>query len=202
MFLNNPSLLETVKTNNKIKALIFDMDGTLVNTLPPHYAAWLKACSEYGIEFPMEYFKQLTGRPAIEFSKDLVKEFNIPADPHELEQKKEMIVQTMVHKVKVFPAAMDILNYFHNKLPMAVGTGARKEMAEKILSQTNIRHFFEHIVSSDDVSHYKPHPETFLKAAQHFNIDPANCLVFEDGKLGIEAAKTAGMKVIDVNNYY
>jgi beta-phosphoglucomutase family hydrolase len=202
MLINNSSLLESVKANKKVEALIFDMDGTLVDTLPVHYEAWIKACSEYGIDFSMDYFRKLTGRPVTELSKDIVEKFNIPIHPKELAKRKEALVEGQFHRMKVFPFMLEILNSFHNKLPMAVGTGSRKEMANTILKTANIAGFFDNIVTSDDVNQFKPHPETFLKSAHHFGVQPENCLVFEDGQLGIEAAKAAGMMVVDVKAYY
>ncbi|MCU4162795.1 HAD family hydrolase [Carboxylicivirga caseinilyticus] len=202
MKLNNSSLLGTVLDKTEIEALIFDMDGTLVDTLPVHYAAWLKACSEHNVHFSMEYFIKLTGRPALELSKDIIRDFNVPMEPMELWEKKEALVKGQFNRMEVFPAIAEVISHFHKKVPMAVGTGATKAMATDILELTKIDHYFDYIVTSDDVQNYKPHPETFLKSADFFGVDPSKCLVFEDGQLGIDAAKEAGMMVIDVKPFY
>ncbi|MBS2099496.1 HAD family hydrolase [Carboxylicivirga linearis] len=201
MKLNKTSLLDTVLEDKDIEALIFDMDGTLVDTLPVHYAAWLKACNNE-VNFSMEYFIKLTGRPALELSKDIIRDFNVAMDPKELLEKKEALVKGQFNKMKVFPGISEVLNHFHSKIPMTVGTGATKEMANNILELTQLNQYFDYIVTSDDVQNYKPHPETFLKSANYLGIDPSKCLVFEDGQLGIEAAQKAGMKVVDVKPFY
>lgn len=202
MFLKEASLLDTVLNNKDIKAFIFDMDGTLVDTLPAHYEAWLQACSEFKVSFSMDYFQSLTGRPATELGKDLIRTFNMPVDPNDLVKQKEALVNEQLHKVKVFDPILEVIEKFHSRIPMAVGTGARREMADRILETTKLQSFFDFVVTSDDVTNYKPHPETFIKSSDHFGVDRKNCLVFEDGHLGIEAAKTAGMMVIDVKQFY
>jgi HAD superfamily hydrolase (TIGR01509 family) len=178
------------------------MDGTLVDTLPAHYEAWLKAGEEFGITFSMEYFQALTGRPARELGKDIVKKFDLPISSDELVRRKEALVKEQFHKVKVFKPILEVIKNYHTNIPMAVGTGARKEMANSILIASQLKSYFDLVVTSDDVQNYKPHPETFMKSAEHFGIKPENCLVFEDGYLGIEAAKKAGMMVIDVKPFY
>lgn len=202
MSINKTSLLDSILANKDIKALIFDMDGTLVDTLPAHYEAWLKASEEFEVSFSMEYFQALTGRPATELGKDIVKEFNLPISSVELVRRKEALIKEQFHKVKVFEPILEVIKHFHGILPMSVGTGARKEMAESILEATQLKKYFDIVVTSDDVKNYKPHPETFMRSVEHFGVEPKNCLVFEDGHLGIEAAKTGGMMVIDVKPFY
>jgi len=91
-----------------------------------------------------------------------------------------------------------IVKEFHGKLPMSVGTGASRKSTEVQLGALKIADYFDAIVSADDVTSHKPEPETFLKCAQLMGVEPTACQVFEDGDLGIEAAKKAGMMVTDV----
>jgi HAD superfamily hydrolase (TIGR01509 family) len=85
---------------------------------------------------------------------------------------------------------------------MAVGTGGSNRLAWKTLEIVGLRDYFSVLVCSEDVTNFKPHPETFLKCAEQMGVEPRFCQVFEDGILGIQAALTAGMFVTDVTKYY
>ncbi|MBR8535460.1 HAD-IA family hydrolase [Carboxylicivirga sediminis] len=185
-----------------IKGLIFDMDGTLLNSTPIHYKAWLGACQPFGVDFEYEYFIRLTGRPVLELSKDLIATFNMAIAPEELVQQKERLVEQNLHNVEIVEAVYDVVKRYEGQLPMAVGTGASRERAMRLLSDSGIINHFEVVITSDDVDNYKPHPDTFLKAAEAIKVNPAECMVFEDGHLGMDAAVVAGMHVIDVKPYY
>ncbi|MCU4176198.1 HAD family hydrolase [Carboxylicivirga sp. N1Y90] len=202
MIRNTSSLLEIIVSTPNIKAIICDMDGTLVDTLPAHYEAWLKACAPYNVNFSMDYFQKLTGRPAVELAKDIISKYNLPIEAEELVRIKNAYVSEKLDKVEVIQSVFEVIQHFHGKLPMTVGTGAREDMATGILEATKLRQYFDAVVTSDNVSNYKPHPETFLKGAAHVGVKPENCLVLEDGDLGIDAAKSAGMMVIDVKPFY
>ncbi|MBS2212333.1 HAD-IA family hydrolase [Carboxylicivirga mesophila] len=185
-----------------IKGLIFDMDGTLLNSTPIHYKAWLAACQPFGVDFEYEYFIGLTGRPVVELGKDLIDTFGMDIAPEELVQNKENLVEQNLHNVEIVEAVYDVVKRYEGLLPMAVGTGASRERAMRLLSNSGIINHFEAVITSDDVDNYKPHPDTFLKAAEAIKVNPAECMVFEDGHLGMDAAVAAGMHVIDVKPYY
>jgi len=85
---------------------------------------------------------------------------------------------------------------------MSIGTGSTQFGARRTLSILNMEHYFNPIITADDVTNFKPAPDTFLKCAELMGVAPKDCVVFEDGILGIQAAETAGMMVIDVNNYF
>lgn len=194
--------MKSISIDTKAQALIFDMDGTLVNTIGSHYAAWQKACAPYGVRFSMEYFFTLTGRPPLELSKRIVTEYNMRVAPDQLFREKEAIFRNNLTKVELIQPVIEVVKHYHGQLPMAVGTGSNRLMAIDMLQSTGLLQYFEVIVTADDVNHYKPHPETFLNCAHHLNIAPAYCQVFEDGQLGLEAAHSAGMIVTDVKPYY
>ena len=85
---------------------------------------------------------------------------------------------------------------------MSIGTGSTKTGAKKTLEVIEMQQYFDIVITADDIINPKPHPETFLKCAQLMGIEPKDCVVFEDGILGMQAAVTAGMMVIDINEYY
>ncbi|WP_430816109.1 HAD family hydrolase [Carboxylicivirga sp. RSCT41] len=191
-----------IKVPSSVKGLIFDMDGTLVNSTPVHYKAWSEAVKSYGVDFTYEFFITLTGRPVVELSKDLIKRYDLDVDPIELVSIKEQLVEKNLNNVELIQPVYEVMKQYKGQLPMAVGTGASRERAQFLLSAVGILDEFDVIVTSDDVNNYKPHPETFLKAAEGIGVEPVDCMVFEDGHLGIDAANEAGMHVIDVKPYY
>ena len=160
------------------------------------------ACGKYGVQFTMEYFFTLTGVPPIQISKQLVEKFKMDVDVHQLYTEKEAIVKEKLKDIKLIKPVADLVHQYHGKLPLAVGTGSVRKLALELLENAKLLHLFDHIITSDDVDNYKPHPETFLKCAELMNVSPAYCQVFEDGKLGIQAGHAAGMMVTDVKPYY
>jgi len=181
-----------------IKALIFDIDGTLVDTMPTHYKACQLACNKHGFNFPLEYFLSEAGRPTLSVFEDLIKKLGLDLDGRQLGIEKELILESLIGEFKPMPIISDTAIYYHNKLPMALGTGGTKIIAQKTMTQVKLNSLFEVVITADDVSQHKPNPETFLKAAEQLNIAPEACLVFEDGEPGIEAAKSANMEVLDI----
>ncbi|MEM6632939.1 MAG: HAD-IA family hydrolase, partial [Bacteroidota bacterium] len=141
------------------------------------------------------------GVPSFKILKDLNKEFSLHMDPWGVTEKKEDIFLELLDKVQPIQPVVGLVHAYHGKLPMAVGTGGIIKIATFLLETLNIDSFFEILVTSEDVTHYKPHPETFLKCAEHMGIAPEFCQVFEDGDPGIEAAKAGGMQVTDVREY-
>ena len=95
---------------------------------------------------------------------------------------------------------MDVVKAYHGRRPMAVGTGSEHSMAEALLTQLGVRELFAAVVGADDVQRHKPEPETFLRCAELMGVAPARCVVFEDADFGIQAAKAAGMAVVDVRS--
>ena len=95
-----------------------------------------------------------------------------------------------------------LIRKYHGQLPMAVGTGGLTRLAWKTMEIVGVDQYIDIVVSSEDVTHYKPHPETFMRCAELMGVEPADCQVFEDGMLGIQAAKDGGMMVTDVTAYY
>lgn len=180
------------------RALIFDLDGTLSNSLPVHMATWNKVGETYGFKFDPKIIYEMTGRPTIEFARHIVERYGISAEPEEIMKQKQQNFWNSAQLLEPVHEIITIVKEYHGKLPMAVGTGASRKSAEVQLGELQIAHYFDTIVSADDVTKHKPEPETFLKCAELMGVEPSKCQVFEDGDLGIAAAKIAGMMVTDV----
>jgi beta-phosphoglucomutase family hydrolase len=187
-----------------VRGLIFDLDGTLADTMPSHLAAWNIACNEFGLEFSSDFLKKHTGTPARSIAKILIKEQaaenRVSLD--EFLHKKSEGFKMIQHRVKAVEPVAEIAREYYGKMPMAIGTGGHHEAVERTLEIIGMRKYFDIVITAEDVTRHKPNPETFLKCAELMNIEPAHILVFEDGDLGIEAAKNAGMTSVDVRPWY
>lgn len=180
------------------KGLIFDMDGTLSNSLPVHVETWNRIGEQYGFVFDPQIIHDLTGRPTIEFARHIIERYGVQEDPERLVKMKQESFWELAHLLKPVSKVVDLVKEYHGKLPMTVGTGASRKSAEVQLKTLQLTHFFDGVVSADDVTRHKPDPDTFLRCAELMDVKPESCLVFEDGDLGIKAAKEANMMVIDV----
>lgn len=191
-----------LEVNPKAKALIFDLDGTLADTMPVHFWAYKNILSEYGIDFTPELFATLAGIPAVDTIRKLNELFGTKMNPEEIGHFKEAEYEKIMHKMKPVEPVVELMKEYHGKLPMAVGTGGYKRLAWKTMRILGLDNYFDILVSSDDISHPKPHPETFLKCAELLGVEPEFCQVFEDGEPGIRAASAAGMMATLVTGFY
>ena len=184
------------------EALIFDLDGTLSDSLPVHIATWHKVCAHYHCQFNENIITEMTGMPTIRFAERIIKENQLKnVDPNEMVRLKQESFWECAHLLKPHTDVVNLVYLYHGKIPMSVGTGASRRSAEVQLEALNLTNYFDAIVSADDVTQHKPHPETFLKCAKIMNVIPGHCQVFEDGILGMQAARTAGMLLTDVRPY-
>jgi beta-phosphoglucomutase-like phosphatase (HAD superfamily) len=139
--------------------------------------------------------------PTIAFAKRIIEENNLHISPGALVKMKQKAFWEAVHMIKPVDLVVEIVKKYKGKLPMSVGTGASRQSALLQLAELELLPYFDFVVTSDDVTHYKPEPETFLKCARLMKVRPAECQVFEDGILGMEAARSAGMIVTDVRPF-
>ena len=180
------------------KGLIFDLDGTLSNSLPVHVETWNVMGKKYGFVFDTQIMYDLTGRPTVEFAQRIIEQYGVSEKPEVLARLKQELFWEMAYLLEPIPEVVAIVKEFYGKLPMAVGTGASRKSAEIQLKTLNLTKYFDAIVSANDVTKHKPEPETFLECARLMGVEPQLCHVFEDGDLGITAAKKAGMFITDI----
>ncbi|HEY4194241.1 MAG TPA: HAD family phosphatase [Mucilaginibacter sp.] len=181
-------------------AFIFDLNGTMINDMEYHTRGWLHLLNDdLGGNFTWDEVKpQMYGKNA----DVLVRMFGTGKFTDEeiarLSIEKERRYQEAFFPVlALLPGLAEFLEKAYQQgIPMAIGSAAIPYNIDFVLDNLNIRHYFKAIVSADDVAFSKPYPETFLKAAQLLNVDPTDCLVFEDVPKGVEAAQNAGMKAI------
>lgn len=187
-----------------IKGLIFDLDGTLADTMPYHFKGWRIACQKFGADIDTAFLRKHTGTPGWVIADEIIKQCNLEGSVTIEQIMAEKLIQFYKeqHRIKPIIPVVNIVKKYFGKLPMAVGTGGHREAVERTLEVTGLRKYFDIIITANDVDNFKPHPETFLKCAAQMNIEPEFCEVFEDGDLGIEAAKNAGMLATDVRPWY
>ena len=194
--------MKELTINPKAKALIFDLDGTLADTMPVHFLAYKKILVEYGIHFTPELFAKLAGIPAVGTIEKLNEWFGTKMDAEVVGHQKEGEYEKMMYKMKPITPVVELAKRYHGILPMAVGTGGYRRLAWKTMYILGLDKYFDILVSTEDVARPKPFPDTFLKCAELLGVEPAICEVFEDAQLGIQAAKAAGMMTKLVTDYY
>jgi len=180
------------------EGLIFDCDGTVVNTMPIHYAAWCSTTAKHGLEFSEDRFYALGGVSPFEVLRMLSEEQGVTIDPKAVTFQKEAKYMELITDAGEIPEVMQIVRENHGKLPMAIASGGTHETVEGILQHCGIRHYFDAIVTSQDVTNPKPAPDTFLEAARRIKVAPENCRAYEDADMGIKAIIAAGMEPVDV----
>lgn len=191
--------------SNKIKALIFDLDGVLVTTEHNHFVAWKNTAEVLGISFDEEDNEQLKGISRVDSLKKILEMGSkiISEDYfNELLTKKNQFYLNSIqslNQTNLLPGVLDLLKKAQDiGLKCAVGSSSKN--ARFILSKLEIDTYFTAIIDGNDVAFPKPHPEVFLKGAEQMGIDPSQCIVFEDAQSGIQAAKDGGFVAIGVGN--
>lgn len=184
---------------NQYAALIFDMDGTLINSMPSHAKAWEQTGRELGYSLDSQIMYELGGATTYIIAEEMMRRANVPAELLEqLVQRKRALAFEFILSESTLLPAFEIVQHYRDKKPMAVGTGSHRKLAYELLDKFDLRPYFEAIVVADDVEHHKPAPDTFLLCAERLAVNPTECLVFEDADLGVQSALAGGMDVFDV----
>jgi len=182
------------------QASIFDLNGTMIDDMHFHAKAWFQILNnDLGAALTWDEVKvQMYGKNSEVLDRIVGK------DKFTVEQVQELSVEKeRRYQQEYFPHLQlidGLANFLENArqagIKMGIGSAAIPFNIDFVLDNLNIRHYFEAIVSADDVTDSKPDPETFLKAAQLLGVEPANCVVFEDAPKGVEAAQNAGMACV------
>ena len=178
---------------NQYDGLIFDMDGTVIDTMPSHAKAWEMVGQHFGYPFNGNLLYEMGGAPVKTIALEMMKRHAMPLDQLKREYGKELIMK----HAALLPAA-NVVRSFYAKKPLALGTGSHRAMTEILLDKFDFEKYFSAIVTAEDIQNHKPAPDTFLRCAELIKVKPQRCLVFEDGDLGIQAGLRAGMDVFDV----
>ena len=183
-------------------AAIFDLDGTLADTMPVHYRVWTEVALRYGLSFPEERFYSLGGVPTAKIAAILAAEQNLTIDPVALALEKEQTVLLRVDEVRPIVPVVEIARAAMAVGPVAIASGGSRAMVERTLRQIGVDSWFPVVVTAEDTARHKPEPDVFLEAARRMGVAPEICTVYEDTDLGLEAARRAGMRPVDVRPLY
>ena len=179
-------------------ALIFDCDGTLADTMPGHFAAWVAALRAGGGDITEERFYQNAGVTSAAIIDALNRDFGYGLDiPKTVEAKERLYVEGL-REIEEITAVADIARAHAGKVPMAVASGGLRSVVHATLDALGLRPLFDAVVTAEDVVYGKPAPDIFLRAAELLGVAPKDCIVYEDGDPGIIAARAAGIRVVDV----
>ena len=186
--------MKTQLPDGEFDAYIFDCDGTLADTMPLHYKAWLTVLKEYECDFPEAFFYQLGGVPTEKIVEILNERHGRAMPVEETARIKDEMFIKMIPQTTPIEPVVDLVRELHGVKPMAVASGGTREIVHKTLEALGIRGMFEAIVTVEDYQNGKPAPDPFLEAARRLGVAPEKCLVFEDTTAGIESARAAKMQ--------
>lgn len=181
-----------------MSALIFDCDGTLADTMPAHYLAWVEILRPHGVSFPEERFYAMGGMPTGLILERLFSEVGKVPDVELLTRQKEEAFIARASEIRPVEKVLAIARAARGRLPMAVASGGHRHMVEMTLRRLGILDWFAAVVAAEDTARHKPEPDVFLEAARRLRVAAADCTVYEDTDLGLEAARRAGMRFVDV----
>ena len=182
----------------ELRGLIFDCDGTLVDSMPLHYRAWQTVSRRHGFRFPEHRFYSLGGVPAPHIVDMLSTEQELALDATLVAHEKEQEYLALMPHARAIDHVLDVVHEHRGRLPMAVASGGTRRATLGVLEQLGIRDLFQAIVTSEEVTHHKPAPDIFLEAARRMGVEPRHCRAFEDTDLGLTAIHAAGMSAVDV----
>jgi beta-phosphoglucomutase-like phosphatase (HAD superfamily) len=184
-------------------ALIFDWDGTLVDSQPLNYRALSGALAAYGVTMTAAWYRQRLGTSGHELIKQLALEQRIdrPLPVAQLERDCLASIRASIPEVTVNAVVADVARLAHGRRPLAVASGGAREVVLPALRHTGLRELFDVVVTGEDAPRGKPAPDLFARAADLLSVPAARCLVYEDSAEGLQAASNAGMAAVDVRPF-
>jgi beta-phosphoglucomutase family hydrolase len=191
-------------TKDRIRGLVFDLDGTILDSMGHHWKAWEQVSKEYEFSLTKEKLLSMAGMPSTKIMSILCEEQGIDTNKFDMDaaalRKQGLYASFAEEGTTVIPFVMNLaLEAKQLGIPMSIATGGSKLQVEKAMKSAQIHDFFDAVVTCDDVTHGKPHPETFLRAAELIEVEPQFCVGFEDADMGMQAIASANfLAAVDV----
>jgi beta-phosphoglucomutase-like phosphatase (HAD superfamily) len=180
------------------RGLIFDCDGTLVDTMPLHWRAWQTIAARHRFDFSRERFYALGGIPSRDIITLLSAEQGLALDALAIAREKEAEYVPLIARAEPIPLVIGIAREQRGRVPLAIASGGNRRIIERVLDHLGIRSWFGAVVTNEDVTRQKPAPDIFLEAARRIGVPPPSCRAYEDTELGLQAIRAAGMEAVDV----
>jgi beta-phosphoglucomutase-like phosphatase (HAD superfamily) len=193
--------MKHIEVPQHIKGLIFDCDGTLVDSMPLHMKAWEDAIKHAGGVWDYDYIFSKKGMQSRDILALYNKDFGAALDIKKVVGMKQIHFRNHYKEMQEIKIVTDVVRRYAGKLPMAVASGGSRENVLLQLEIASIRQYFDTVITADDDVKPKPSPDIFLEAAKQIGIEPTSCQVFEDGDIGLEAAVAAGMLATDIRPF-
>lgn len=189
----------------KIKGIIFDLDGILVDTEYFQWQGWVEVLKPHGKSISQQEYLKYAGKQGDAIASELVKDYQLDLSPAVLVAKKQALLIKWFHEkeLQLMPFAKDTVHYFiKQKIKLACASGSPRDEALLKLKKVGLSSLFHYIVSGSDVKKGKPFPDIYLLAAKLLGLKPSDCLAFEDTQYGVESAKSAGLFCFAIPNEY
>ncbi|HUZ94734.1 MAG TPA: HAD family phosphatase [Edaphobacter sp.] len=182
--------------------LIFDCDGTLVDTAPAHLAALQVGLDAYGLTMAKEWYYPRGGLTPNALMNDYEGLLGRLVPREDIFARYTVAFQAGLQSLREITVIAEIAREWHGRVPMAVASNGRRQNVEASLTVTKLQRLFDYVVTAENVARGKPEPDVFLEAARRMGVAAADCIVFEDTEEGLEAARRAGMRRVDIREYF
>lgn len=190
----------SVLTQGPYKAFLYDCDGTLADNMASHKAAFVKVAAQYGIVLDDTLIDELAGWPTVLVAGEIARRYNTTFDPlHFSQQKSSVYVEQFIEQTLPIPYVVEHLKRAVGKVKIGVVSGGSRTTVTKTLEVIGVSGYLDVLVCAGETERGKPYPDPFLLAAEKLGVKPEECMVFEDGDPGVEAAERASMKWIRVD---
>lgn len=187
-------------TQGPFKAFLYDCDGTLADNMSSHKAAFVKVAAQYGIVLDDSIIDELAGWPTILVASEIARRYNTVFDPlHFSQQKSSVYVEQFIEQTLPIPYVVEHLKRNVGKVKIGVVSGGSRNTVSKTLEVIGVYGYLDVLVCAGETERGKPYPDPFLRAAELLSVQPEDCMVFEDGDPGVQAAESASMKWIRVD---
>lgn len=190
----------TAITQGDFQAFLYDCDGTLADNMQAHKDSYVRIAAKYGIDLDANIIDELAGWPTILVATEIAKRHQVSFDPIEFaEAKSNIFYEYYINETKPIDFVAQHLLAHVGKVRIGVVSGGRRKTVQRTLETIGLWDKVEVFVGAGDTEHGKPFPDPFLKAAADLGVDPARCMVFEDGDAGVQAAIAAGMQWVRID---